>query len=538
MPPLSRRDLLKGSLSLVSGLAACTGDDDGQPTSTETTARFEHGIASGDPTADSVILWTRATPDVPARFTVNWQIARDPELREIVASGAAPTDESRDYTVKIDVRGLLAGRSYWYRFSVGDTQSPVGRTCTAAVGAVERLRFGLVTCADYARGRFNVYGRVSECSDLQAVIHLGDYIYENGSQDQVRPQVPAHEILNLDDYRQRHASVRRDADLQALHAAHPMIWVWDDHEVANNAWRDGAEAHDPATEGPYAERRAAAFQAAHEWLPIRTPDVRDLSRIYRSFSFGDLVELTMIDTRHVGRDQPLPPNSIFGDGVGTFAQRDAYTDPARQMLGTPQEQWLASRLARATAQWQLIGNQVYFSPLKLLGAPRALGTSLFVSADKWDGYEPARDRVLAMLAGLRNPVILTGDAHEAYAFDVTPDPNSRHYNPLTGEGSQAVEFVVTSTTSRGDAPRGDSISGLLARLGDSLGNGVEQLLRLSNPHLKHFDNRHNGYTLIDITRAQLKAEFWTVPFVATETREQTLAAVWICDDGSKRLRRG
>lgn len=538
-PPFSRRDLLKSAASaLLPTLAAC-GSRDGEPILAP--ARFDHGVASGDPLPDAVILWTRATPATPdplAVVAVDWLIARDPELRDVAAQGRVLVSASSDWTVKLDATGLTPGTRYWFLFSSGAAVSPVGRTRTAPVGVVARLRFGLVTCADFSQGLFNVYRRVAERDDLQAVIHLGDYIYENGAEDRVRPQAPARETISLADYRTRYATVRGDADLQALHAAHPMIWVWDDHEVANNAWRDGADAHDPATEGMYADRRAAAFRAAHEWLPIRTPEPRDLSIVYRRFAFGDLAQLTMLDTRHVGRDQPLLPNSILGDNVGVFTQRGAFADPARQLLGTTQETWLAESLAASTAQWQLLGNQVYFSPLKLLGAPRALGTSLFVSTDKWDGYEPARDRVLAMLAHVRNPVILTGDAHEAYAFDVTPDPNSANYNGVTGDGSQAVEFVVTSTTSRGDAPLGDSLSGLVQRLASGLEGTVEQLLRVSNPHLKHFDNRLNGYCVLDVTTARCAAEFWTVPFVSTATDAQALDATWVCDDGSKRLRRG
>ncbi|WP_293368116.1 alkaline phosphatase D family protein [Nevskia sp.] len=537
-PPYSRRDLLKSAAAaLLPTLAACGDAID----SASTPARFDHGVASGDPLPTAVILWTRATPvdaAADAAVVIDWQLARDAEFREIVASGRETVTSASDYIVKRDVGGLAPGSRYFYRFSSGDSVSPIGRTRTAPTGAIDALRFGVVSCADYSQGLFNVYRRVAERDDLQAVIHLGDYIYENGAQDRVRPQLPARETLTLADYRERYATARRDADLQALHAAHPMIWVWDDHELANNAWRDGAEAHDPATEGDFRARRAAAFQAAHEWLPIRTPDPRDLSIIHRSFAFGDLAQLSMLDTRHVGRDQPLPPNSILGDNVGVFTQRDGFSDPGRQLLGAAQEHWLAATLAASSARWQLLGNQVYFSPLKLLGAPRALGTSLFVSTDKWDGYEPARDRVLALLAGVRNPVILTGDAHEAYAFDVTPDPNSANYNTLTGEGSQAVEFVVTSTTSRGDAPVGDSLSGVIARLATGLEDTVEQLLRISNPHLKHFNNRLNGYCLLDVTPARCTAEFWTVPFVATATDAQALDAVWVCDEGTRRLRRG
>ena len=426
MPPISRRDVLKAAaaVGLVPLLPAC-GDSgvteapgpgfEPPPTPVPVAATFLHGVASGDPLADAVILWTRLTPELPgvAAVPLRWLLAEDELLTRVVRQGEALAEAGRDYTVKLDVDGLAPGRTYWYRFSAGEVRSPLGRTRTAPAGAVERLSLGVVTCGDFARGLFNVYRRVAEREDLQAVVHLGDYIYENALQDAVRPQQPPRETVTLADYRLRYAALRGDADLQELHRRHPMIWIWDDHEVANNAWKGGADAHDSATQGDYALRRAAAFRAAHEWMPIRTPDSGDLARIYRRFTFGDLAELLMIDARQVGRDEPVPPNTAFGDEVPVHVQSGAFTDPARQILGAEQEQWLISGLAASTARWKLLGNQVYFSPLKLVGAPRASGASVFLSNDKWDGYEPARDRVLDAIAGSGNVVVLTGDAHEA-----------------------------------------------------------------------------------------------------------------------------
>lgn len=540
MPPISRRDVLKAAAAaslvpLISGCAdslpggASAGDANALPK-----ASFRHGVASGDPLSDAVILWTRVTPEQAgiAALPVRWTLARDAALSQIVQQGEAMATVEQDYTVKLDVSALQPGSSYWYRFSVGETRSPVGRTRTAPAAAVDSLRLAFVTCGDYARGLFNAYRRVAEREDLQAVVHLGDYIYENARQDDVRPQVPARETVTLDDYRLRYATLRGDADLQALHQQHPLIWVWDDHEVANNAWQGGADAHDPATQGDYVLRRAAAFRAAHEWMPIRTPNPADLSQIYRRFAFGDLVELLMVDARQVGRDQPVPPNTLFGDTVPVHLQSGAFTDPARQILGATQEQWLIERLDQSAARWKLLGNQVYFSPLKLLGAPRASGLSLFLSNDKWDGYEPARDRVLAAIERSGNVVIMTGDAHEAYAFDVSADPNNPlAYNPLTGAGSKAVEFVVTSASTRGDGVVGDSLTAELQRLPDN----VEQLLRLTNPHLKYYNNRLNGYTVLDINAERVQAEFWFVPLVSAASNEESLGATFVCAHGSNRL---
>lgn len=539
MPPITRREVLKvaAAAGLVPLLPGCA-DSPVPATSRGEGAgggEFLHGVASGDPLADAVILWTRVTPaqEGVAALPVRWTVARDAALADVAREGEAQAEAARDYTVKLDVGGLEPGTTYWYRFQLGERHSPVGRTRTApAAGAADPLRFAFVTCADYARGLYNAYGRVAARDDLQAVVHLGDYIYENGRLDDVRPQVPPRETVTRADYRLRYATLRTDADLQALHRQHPLIWVWDDHEVANNAWKGGAEAHDPVTQGDYALRRAAAFQAAHEWLPIRTPDAGDLSRIYRRFAFGDLVDLLMVDARQVGRDQPVPPNTLFGDSVPVHMQSGAFTDPARQILGAEQEHWLTGQLAASTARWKLIGNQVYFSPLKLIGAPRASGLSVFLSNDKWDGYEPARDRVLEAIGAAGNVVILTGDAHEAYAFEVCADPNNPLvYNPLTGEGSQAVEFVVTSISTRGDGVVGDSLSAELQRLPDN----AEQLLRLTNPHLKYYNNTLNGYTVLDISTERVQAEFWYVPMVSEPSTAEALGAVFGCAHGSHRL---
>ena len=540
MPPITRRDVLKAAAaaSLLPLIPACgdsdPGDAPGGDGSSTPKASFLHGVASGDPLADALILWTRVTPEQVgiASLPVRWTLARDAALTEIVQQGEALATAERDYTVKLDVSGLTPGGLYHYQFSVGETRSPVGRTRTAPAGAVDGLRFAFVTCGDYARGLFNAYRRVAEREDLQAVVHLGDYIYENALQDAVRPQVPARETVTLDDYRLRYATLRGDADLQELHRQHPLIWVWDDHELANDSWLGGAGAHDPATQGDFFARRAAAFRAAHEWMPIRTPNGADLAQIYRRFAFGDLVDLLMVDARQVGRDEPVPPNTLFGDSVPVHVQSGDFTDPSRHILGATQEQWLIERLDQSAARWKLLGNQVYFSPLKLVGAPRATGLSLFLSNDKWDGYEPARDRVLEAIARSGNVVILTGDAHEAYAFDVSDDPNNPlAYNPLTGAGAKAVEFVVTSISTRGDGVVGDSLTAELQRTPDN----VEQLLRLSNPHLKYYNNTRNGYTVLDINADRVQAEFWFVPLVSAPSDEESLGATFVCEHGSNRL---
>jgi alkaline phosphatase D len=538
MPPFTRRAfVIATGATLVSLLSGCGSSDDREGGDGGLDAAdFTHGVASGDPLPDAVMLWTRARPAGAAATgaRLRYVIARDPALTQIVARGRVTSTAARDWTVKLDLRDLSPDTAYYYRFESASGRSPVGRARTAPGGPVARMRLAFVTCSSYIAGYFHAYRRVAERSDLHAVVHLGDYIYENGTQDQVRPHEPAQELLSLADYRQRYAQYRSDEDLQELHRQHPVIWVWDDHEVANNAWKEGAGAHDGEAEGVYAERRFAAMQAAFEWMPIRAPDAADPSRVWRGFRFGDLADISMIDARHFGRDEPLAPNSLFGDAVPVFTQSGGFADESRQILGPAQEAWLAAQLAGNTGRWQLIGNQVYFSPLKLLGAPRALGGGgLYLSNDKWDGYDPARARVMEMIRGRSggNVVILTGDAHEAYAFEVTDDPNGPGYQPLSGEGSVAVEFVATSITSRGDLPAGNGPTALFAQLAAN----AEQLLRLTNPHLKYYQNTLNGYLLLDLTPEQLQAEFWMVPRVTERNDEQSLHQAFTVQGGSNRL---
>ena len=544
MAPPTRREFLRHAGTAMAGLtvpwiAGC-GDgrapgDSGLPAGEAgpPIATFQHGVASGDPLHDRVILWTRVTPAVPGGASVTWTLGTDPEISQVLASGTVGTGPGRDYTVKVDASGLAPDTIYYYRFAVGGAVSPTGRTRTAPLGGVSALKFAVVTCGDFSRGFFQAYARVAERDDLNAVIHLGDYIYENGNTDRVRPHEPPHEVRTLDGYRSRYSSYRREPQLAALHARHPMIWVWDDHETVNDAWREGSDDHDDAEDGPFPARAAAALQAALEWMPIRSPDSSNPLRIYRSFAFGDLVDLIMIDTRRIGRDRPPQTNALFQD-IGVVTESGEAADPARQMLGLEQEAWLAGQFAASTAHWRLLGNQVIFSPLKVLGTPRATGTSLYLSADKWDGYFAARDRVLDMMRATNNVVVLTGDAHESYAFEVTPDPNNPlAYNPLTGAGALAVEFLTPAITSRGDPADTDSLTGVL----DAGADAFERLLQVTNPHLKYFENTLNGYVMLDITMDRVNAEFWHVPMVTEPTEEQALGAAFTVASGSNHLER-
>lgn len=533
---LSRRDFLKragagaaalGALPVLSGCG-------NSPDSGGGAAAFKHGVASGDPLADRVMLWTRLS-GVEGAVAVSWVVAQDSGLSQKVATGTVSTDSTRDYTVKVDAQGLMPGVTYYYQFSVGDARSPVGRTRTAAVGTLDRLRVGVVSCSSLAHGYFNAYRKLSERADLDVILHLGDYIYEygTGQYGEVRPYEPAHEILDLADYRTRHAQYKSDPDLQALHQQFPFITVWDDHETADNSWRDGANNHTEGDEGLWALRKAEAIQAYYEWMPIRQVDPGNRERIYRSFRYGDLADFVMLDTRLAGRDLQAG-----------MTDASAVNDEGRSLLGHSQLAFLEAELARDGARWKFLGQQVMFGQLRipslpelstltgmtvpelqslLQGLPVVSTGGVLLNTDQWDGYRAERTRVFDLLASLNidNAVVLTGDIHTSWAMDLCRDPgNPLVYNPLSGDGSVAVEFVCTSVTSPG-----------LEALND-----LTPILKLLNPHMKYVDLARKGYMLLDITPERTQGEWWYVDQVAEPGGGETFGAAYVVDAGSHRLR--
>jgi alkaline phosphatase D len=490
-------------------------------------AVFQHGVASGDPLSDRVMLWTRVTPPAgTSSVTVDLVVASDPGFTQVVGSGRVRTSAARDFTVKFDAGGLAPGRSWYYRFSALGAASPVGRTRTLPTGATSHLRIAVASCSNHAAGLFNAYRRIAERADLDLVLHLGDYLYEYGSNQygSLRPTEPVSEIITLTDYRTRHAQYKRDADLQELHRQHAMVPVWDDHETANDAWRGGAQNHDPATEGTWSARRNAALKAYYEWMPVREP--ADPKQAQRSFRLGDLAEFTMLEGRLSGRSQQLPatvPIPVLGAG---FKASGRFLDPTRTLLGTTQEAWLGTTLQASPARWKFIGQGVMFAQLKAVGRPNAEGGGVFVNPDQWDGYPPCRDRVFDMIdAAGGNAVVLTGDIHSAWANDLSrdpnnPDPASGGYDRATGAGSRAVEFVTTSITSPG-LPDPD---GLLAGI-----------VFAQNPHVRHADLDRRGYLLLDIQPARVVGEFWVVDTVAAPSHVQTFVTAFEVRDGTNHL---
>ncbi|MEO1273094.1 MAG: alkaline phosphatase D family protein, partial [Myxococcota bacterium] len=297
---------------------------------------FQHGVASGDPLTDRVILWTRVTPAEEAEVEVYYEVALQPDITQRVAAGVFSTNAARDYTVKVDPTGLPPGTTLYYRFQALGRMSPIGRTRTAATPdtALDRFRLAVVSCSNYTSGYFHGYRQIGQRADLDLVIHLGDYIYEYGSSN-FRPSDPPNEITTLEDYRLRYAQYRSDPDLQEAHRQHPWIVVWDDHESADNSWRDGASNHTPIEEGDWETRLNESWQAWSEWQPVRD---QEPLKIWRSFRFGDLVDLFMLDTRIWGRELQLAVNLVEDD-------------LSRQLLGSDQEAWLIDQLGSASARW-------------------------------------------------------------------------------------------------------------------------------------------------------------------------------------------
>ena len=516
-PGMTRREVLRlaallGVVPVASQLGACGSSDarlpdyqfDGEP-GPETL--FSHGVASGDPLVDAVVLWSRLSPTAEEPLDVFWEVALDADFGSRVGAGWTATDAGSDYTVKIDAADLAAGTTYYYRFRALGRTSPVGTTRTAPDGPVDRLRFGLVSCSNYPEGYFHAYRRLADRTDLDAIIHLGDYIYEYGAQGPVRPTDPPHEILSLEDYRRRYALYRADPDLQAAHLAFPWVTVWDDHETANNSYEDGSDNHNPATEGSWVERKARAQQAYSEWMPIRFAPGGPL---FRSLAFGDLVDLIMLDTRIWGRDFQAVD----------YAALDVIRDPNRTMLGFDQEEWLFDRLRSSTAQWKVIGQQVIFGWWKLGGAPNSEGGGTIANPDQWDGYQPCRQRVWDTIrdGGVENVVVLTGDVHSSWAMDLPDDPNDpANYDPDTGRGSLGVEIVAPGVTSGFPAV------------------GFEGVILAQNPHVKYGDTIHRGYVILDITPERAKASWYHFDDVRQPETVERVAATFATASGTNHL---
>lgn len=471
-----------------------------------TLAPFYHGVASGDPTPNSVIIWTRVTPEFSGPVSGVWHVARDTSFIQTVTTGTFTTDSTRDYTVKIDVTNLEPNTWYFYEFTVNGRNSVTGRTKTTPVSGRSQQRFAFVSCSNYPNGFFNAYDRITERNDIDAVLHLGDYIYEYGTSGIPgrTDQLPAYEITKLADYRQRYSTYRLDPSTRNLHQQYPFISVWDDHETANNSYTLGADNHTEGAEGVWLNRKSYGQKAYDEWMPIRLPEAGNPNKIWRKISYGNIVDIFMLDTR-------LYDRSLQGGNP---------KDSTRHIIGNEQMEWLKTELKNSTAKWKVLGQQVMMGNLNLFWQSGNGG--ILLNNDQWDGYQADRKKLYDIILdnNIKNVVVLTGDIHTAWAMDLPY--NQAQYNALTGQGSVGVEFVCTSVTS--------SSSPIPL-------NNFYALVGLLFPHIKNVELTKKGYSILDLTDAKTQCDFYYVKTVATRDTNETFDQAWYTDAGTRWLKK-
>ncbi len=520
-------------------------------------APFFHGVASGEPLADGIVLWTRVTPEDAsgAAVPVTWTIATDLELTDVVGTGTVDATADEDFTVHVDVDGLQPWTYYFYVFEAYGKRSIIGRTKTAPSAAeADRLRFGVVSCSNYEGGYFNAYARLAERNDIDAVLALGDYVYEYGQggygpgEEIGRVTQPAEEMSTLEGYRGRYAHYRLDPDLRRLHQLFPFINTWDDHESTNDSWRGGAENHNDG-EGDWEERKATSQRVWKEWLPTRVPDP---SKIWRSFRYGDLADLVWLDTR-LERDQPaggvLDPSNAFNTEID---------DPDRVMISPEQKAFLYDAMSTSKADgvtWRILCQQVMLMQWNATPVPSSIQGNDFptfgttaggyrANPDAWDGYTAERSNFFAHLRDndIDNLVVLTGDIHSCWAADLTEDPfditsyDPTGVNPLISRRNLGVEFVGSSVTS-------DNIDEIVLEQGGTRQMGIagaiaiEEGSKAVNPHIKMVELRSHGYFVLDITAERTQSDFYFTPILEPSPDESHFQS-WYTDVDAHRVQQG
>lgn len=547
--PLTRRTTLVGlaGLGIASEAAARA--------VTRPSGVFQHGVASGDPDATSVVLWTRVNATAP--LSVAWEVAEDAGFRRVVASGSFETGPERDFTVKPVADGLKPGARYFYRFRAGRNTSATGQTRTLPVGPLERLGIALASCSNFAFGHFNAYDAIARDAAVDFVLHTGDYVYEYGAdgwgkdvgRKLGRVHQPAHEIVSLADYRMRHAQYKSDAGSQAMHAAKPLLACWDDHESANNPWTGGAQNHQPDKEGDWATRRAASIQAYFEWMPVREPgEGRTRAQFWRSYAFGDLATLCTLETRHTARalqiDYDPYQASIKSHADARAMERTAIGAPNRPLISAEQEADLAAAWARSKAlgqPWRLIGNPMPIArtrvpdvvKLGLIPDPAKQAKPLEAAKDlawkgqwnlpfypdTWDGYEWARERFYtqARAAGVDDLVFLTGDSHSFWANRLAD-----------GAGKPTgIELGTAGITSPGDF--------MASGFDPATSRALDAALAEHNPEIIWTDNMHQGYVRLVLGRARAQASFVAVSTILSRQYRSFLVSQWQIQRGAAGL---
>ncbi|MFN7929924.1 MAG: alkaline phosphatase D family protein [Blastocatellia bacterium] len=508
-----RRNFLKTGATFVSAsLLYPTAGWTRSDTLTFANDPFTLGIASGEPWANSVVLWTRLAPDplhgggMPARTVpVKWEVATDERMQKVIAKGTALAQPEAGHSVHVEVTGLQPARWYWYRFTVDAGASPIGRTRTApALGARnERMNFAFASCQHYETGYYTAYQYLAQ-DDLDLVLHLGDYIYE-GAPTKDRPRLHnSAEIKTIEDYRNRYALYKSDPLLQRAHANFPWAVVWDDHEVDNNY--AGLTPEDDQTPAEFARRRAWAYQVYYEHMPLRRSVLKPNHNveIFRRLSFGNLATIHLLDTRQYRTDQPC--------GDGNKPPCPASFDPKATIMGSAQERWLMRGLTESSARWNIIAQQVMVAP-----ADSKEGPEQSFSMDQWSGYAVARQRFLEFLRDRKpaNPVVLTGDIHTNWVNDLKPE----FYNEKSPV--VATEFVGTSITSGGD---GSDVRPTTARM------------LSENPHIKFF-NGQRGYVRCTLTPQQWQTDYRVVEQVSKPGAPMQSRASFVVENGKPGAKR-
>jgi len=556
MEKLTRRDFIKSAILGVSAatismsLVGCNSNSGAGMATNEFDISFNHGVASGDPLSDSVILWTRVTPEEAQRsVSLTLQVAQDEACNQLLSSQKGVALKKNDYTVKVDLDGLNENSVYYYRFVADNTYSPVGRCKTLPVNEVTQVKLAVMSCANYPAGYFHVYGEAAKRDDLDAVVHLGDYIYEYGMGGYATEQAQAlgrtldednaTELLLLDDYRKRYAKYRTDAGLQALHAKVPFIAVWDDHEVCNDSYMGGAENHNPETEGDYSARKLAALQAYYEWMPVRPYVVGQTESLYRKFDFADLVSLYMLDTRHESRAKPLDYMNYVDVNSGQINLQQFQSDlvaPTQQLLGNQQLQWLTDAMQTSQTKWQVLGQQVLMTKMNIpaellmsLANPTpAIAAQLAELAqikgrmlagdptlteqekariqfaapynlDAWDGYPVEREVILQAAKGAnKNLVVVAGDTHNAWAGKL-----------CNASGDVCgYEFATASVSSPGLE--------YYLQLPEAQAMQVAEVLKLLVDDLEFANIHQRGFMTLTFTRENVENEWNFIDSVHTE----------------------
>lgn len=480
---------------------------------------FYHGVASGDPLQNQVIIWTRVTPEKHSQITVQWWVALDTAMQKVVTHGTTFTGPERDYTVKVDVNGLEPGTTYFYMFAALGRTSIIGRTKTAPDGPTENLRFAVASCTNYQHGYFNAYNRIAERSDLDAVLFLGDYLYEDGPEDDDYGPLPGrvHEpptvLTSFEQYRKRHSFYKLDPALRRLHQQHPFIAIWDDHEMADDCFATGGKEHEDGRDGEWTWRRSGALRAYFEWMPVRERKGDEPYRIFRSFRYGDLAEIIMLDTRQEGRVQQLASASDPG-----------LYDPDRSMLGDAQLNWFLQELSESDTHWKIVGNQVVMAQVR--------GVK---NMDAWDGYPLERNYILNWIRQKRiqNVLFLTGDVHISMAANIALNPfSSSQYDPRDGDGSLAVEFTTPSIASANM----NELYGLPPRNAQAI--ITETATQLLNRHVKMVELDSHGYFVLDLDAGRAKADWYYVETITHPTEKERWHCSWFTRSGANRLEQG